>query len=85
MTPTTALSKQAGEKRARNARAMKIGACVIFAAGALRFTVLKPDSDTVPDSGLTPAGAEVSTDKGPLVTSVPIVPVRDPFWPVNGG
>ena len=84
MIPTTALSKQAAEKRSRNARAVKFGACVIFAAGALRFTVLKPDSDTVPDSGLAPAG-EISVEKAPTATLVPIVPVRDPFWPVNGG
>ena len=63
---------------------MKIGACFILGLGALRFTVLKPDSDTPPNA-VAPAGAEASTEKVPLVTSVTIVPVRDPFWPVNGG
>ena len=72
------------ETRARNTRAAKIGVCVILGLGALRLTVLKPDSDTVPDSGVAPA-AEASADKAPLVTAVTIVPVRDPFWPVNGG
>ncbi|MEO8694265.1 MAG: hypothetical protein ABI658_12155 [Acidimicrobiales bacterium] len=85
MTPKAPLSKQAAENRARNTRAVKIGVCFIFAAGALRFTILKPDSGTVGDSGVAPVGAEASTEKLPLVTSLPIDPVRDPFWPVNGG
>jgi hypothetical protein len=85
VSPKTPLSKQDAEKRARNTRAAKIGACFILGLGALRFTVLKPGSDTPPDAGVATAGAEASADKGPLVTAVPIQPVRDPFWPVNGG
>ena len=84
MTPKTPLSKQAAEKHARNTRAVKIGVCFVLGLGALRLTVLKPDSETPPEA-VAPAGAEASTEKTPIVTSVAIVPVRDPFWPVNGG
>ena len=63
---------------------MKIGACFILGLGALRFTVLKPDSDPPPNA-VAPVGAEASTEKVPLVTSVTIIPIRDPFWPVAGG
>jgi hypothetical protein len=84
VTPTTPLSKQEAEKRARNTRAVKIGACFILGLGALRFTVLKPDSETPPDA-VVPTGAEASAGKIPLVTVDSIVPIRDPFWPVDGG
>jgi hypothetical protein len=84
VTPKTPASKQEAEKRARNTRAVKVGACFVLGLGALRFTVLKPDSETPPDA-VAPAGAEASTEKVPPVTSVTIIPIRDPFWPVDGG
>jgi hypothetical protein len=77
-------AKTPSEQRAAKKRAMKIVVGVLFAAGALKMTVLAPGSDTGGDNGLPPAGAETPVT-GPQVTYLPIQPTRDPFLPVNGG
>jgi hypothetical protein len=74
----------AGGKPAGGGRLLKGGLCAVVALVALRFTILAPESSEPVDRGLAPAAAD-DVDAGPVVTTAPIEPVRDPFAPVNGG